>query len=169
MYIYAFLLSFNFFFYKYRAGISLPFYLVLPCHGIRILCRMPLLLKVFHVQNDFLRIPSSFFLETVLFHHLDFITTEIRNSFSVSIYLQKPKQSFDTQSHLIFSNRYFTYEKKIKSKQKRKYLNTQHAAILKGSFFFFFIKVFIVDRLELIIIQYGTLFKLAIVITSSII
>lgn len=54
----------------------------------------------------------------------------------------------------------------IKTKtQILKYSTRRH---LEGEFFFF-IKVFIVDRLELIIIQYGTLFKLAIVITSSII
>lgn len=136
MYIYAFLLSFNFFISMY-AGNSLPFYLVLSCHGIRILCRMPLLLKVFHVQNDFLLIPSSFFFETVLFHHLDFIMTEIRNSFSVSIYLQKPKQSFDTQSHLIFSNRYFTYEKKNQIKTKTQILKYSTRRHLEGEVFFY--------------------------------
>lgn len=53
----------------------------------------------------------------------------------------------------------------IKTKtQIPKYSTRRH---LEGEFFF--IKVFIVDRLELIIIQYGTLFKLALVITSSII
>lgn len=169
MYIYAFLLSFNYF-YEYRAGNSLPFCLVLSCHGIRILCQMPLLLKVSHVQNDFLRIPSSSFLETVLIHLLDFITTEMRNSFLWVYIFRSRSKALIPRVTWYFLIDTLHLKKKIKSKQKRKYLNTQHAAILniwRGVFFYH--KVFIVDRLELIIIQYGTLFKLAIVRTSSII
>lgn len=118
--------------------VSLPFYLVLSCHGIRILCRMPLLLTVFHVQNDFLRIPSSSFSETVLFHHLDLITTEMRNSFSVNITLRSRSKALIPRVTW-----YFLIDtlqmKKMKSKQKHKYLNNQHAAILnisRGVFFY---------------------------------
>lgn len=98
MYIYVFSLSFNVF--KNIVLVSLPFYLVLSCHGIRILCRMPLFLTFAHVQNDFLWIPSFSFLGTVLFHYKHLIMAdEVMNSFSV----KKPKkQSFDTQKHMTF-------------------------------------------------------------------
>lgn len=96
MHIYAFLLSFNLQIFINIVLVSLPFYLVLSCHGIRILCQMPLLLTIFHVQNDFSRKPSSFFLETVLFHllHVYLITTEMRNSFSVNISLRSRSKAF---------------------------------------------------------------------------
>lgn len=98
---------------------------------------MPLLLKVFHVQNDFLRIPSSFFFETELFHYLDFITTEIRNILFLWVYIFRSRsKALIPRVTWYFLIDTLHMKKKIKSKQKRKYLNTQHAAILKGSFFY---------------------------------